>query len=184
MNQFNKNFNGDVARIEDLPYFYSPPMQFTFTQSATLTLGQYPFVGDREEVGNNKNITDNTMMFIKAITFTADIPEIDYQQALQLTGGTNVIPNFSLFLTSDSNAPILTDPIQLGSYFNDQEYKKIVYPKQFPNILSGFFRGTLQQTGALAGVNEINLTMNMWVQAITDDAFIESVKRAYPQTNG
>ena len=47
-----------VARIEDLPYYYSPPMQFTFTQSATLTNGTYPWVGGRVEVGNNKNLTE------------------------------------------------------------------------------------------------------------------------------
>jgi hypothetical protein len=77
---------------------------------------------------------------------------------------------------------VLTDPIDLGDYFNDQGYKKVLLLKQLPNNLTGFFRGTLQQHGGLAGVNEINLTMNIWVQAITDDAFIEGLKRHYPDT--
>ena len=28
----HNNFAGTIARIEDLPYYTSPPMQFTFTQ--------------------------------------------------------------------------------------------------------------------------------------------------------
>ena len=63
----------------------------------------------------------------------------------------------------------------------DAEYKKLILAKQLPNALSGFFRGTLQQTAALAGVAEITLTMNMWVQAITDDSFIAALRRNYPQ---
>lgn len=174
------NFSGDIPRIEDLPYYYSPPLQFTFTQQATLTLGQYPFTAGRAAVGNNKNITDNTLLYFREMTFSADISLANYQIALQLAGGTVDIPRFSLFLTSEANAPVLVDPIQLDNYFNGQTFRRIVLPKQLPNTLSGFFRGTLQQHGGLAGVTEINLTMNMWVQAISDDNFVEAMKQKYP----
>jgi hypothetical protein len=122
------------------------------------------------------------LLYIKAFSFSADIELLAYQNALKLSDGTVNIPRFSLFTQSDANAPVLTDPIDLGDYFNDQGYKKVLLLKQLPNNLTGFFRGTLQQHGGLAGVNEINLTMNIWVQAITDDAFIEGLKRHYPDT--
>lgn len=169
-----------VIRIEDLPYNSSPPMQFTFTQSAVLTLGTYPFIAERATIGNNKNITDNNIIYIKAVSFSADIPVLTYQAALKLFGGITNIPTFSIFLQSDASAPIFTDPIQLGDYFKDQEYKKLLMPKQLPNRMSAFFRGTLQQTAALAGVSEINLTMNVWAQSITDDAFIAALRLKYP----
>lgn len=170
-----------IPRIEDLPYYTSPPMQFTFTQSATLTLGQYPFLPVKATLGNNKNITDNTLLYLKAITFSADIPLLTYQEAIKLSTGLTDIPRFSMFLQSEGGgAPVFIDPIQLGDYFNDQEYKKLILAKQLPNRISGFFEGTLQQTANLAGINEINLTMNIWVQSITDDDFINALKTRYP----
>ena len=171
----------DIVRIEDLPYFFSPPMQFTFTQSASLTVGIYPFTGAAVEVGNNKNLTDNTLLYIKAVSFAADIPVLDYQQAIKLAAGTTDVPRFSMFLQSESRAPIFVDPIQLGDYIDDQEYKLLKMTKQDPDYLTAFFRGTLQQTAALAGIIEINLTMNVWVQAITDDNFIHGLRLKYPK---
>jgi len=173
-----------IARIEDLPYFSSPPMQFTFTQSATLTLGRYPFVSEKAVVGNNKNLTDNVLVYIKEITFSADIELLAYQQALKLSTGATDIPTFSLFLQSEARSPIFIDPIQLGNYYSGQEYKKIFLSKQNPNELTGFFRGTLQQNAALAGVQEINLTMDIWVQQITNDNFIEAIRKNYPNIGG
>lgn len=177
--------NGDlspmITRIEDLPYKTSPPAQFVFTQAATLTAGTYPWTGGRAAITNEKDITDNTLIYIKALSFSADIPLVDYQQALKLAAGTVDIPRFSAFLQADSNAPIFVDPIVLHDYFNDQEYRLLIEPKQLPNAFTGFFRGTLQQTAALAGVGEINLTVQMWVQLISDDNFIAGIRKEYPR---
>lgn len=173
-----------IARIEDLPYYVSPPMQFTFTQQATLTLGQYPFTADKVVIGNNKNITDNVLLYIKAFTFSADIDLLAYQQSLKLSTGLTDIPTFSMFLQSDARAPVFVDPIQLGNYYTDQEYKKLLLTKQSPNELTAFYRGTLQQHAGLAGVTEINLSMDIWVQQITNDNFIEALKKNYPDIGG
>ena len=178
------SFNTDVARIEDLPYLSSPPMQFTFTQSASLTVGQYIFEDDAQVVGNNKNITDNTLLYIKAISFSADVDLLNYQIAKKLVTGETDIPTFSLFLQSEARGAVFVDPIQLGDYFNDQEYRKVILAKQEPNEMTGFFRGTLQQHAGLAGIAEINLTMNIWVQQITNDNFIEALKKNYPNIGG
>jgi len=175
------DFSPLITRIEDLPYYFSPPLQFVFTQSATLTAGTYPFTAARAVITNEKDIQDNTIFFIKALSFSADIPVTDYQQALKLAAGTVDIPRFSAFLEGDGNSPLFKDPIDLHDYFNDQEFKQVVHPKQFPNRFTGFFRGTLQQTAALAGITEVNLTVQMWVQEITDDNFIAGVRKKYPR---
>jgi len=184
INEIDANLARHVVRLEDLPYYKSPPMQFTFTQSATLTLGQYPFTAAKAVVGNNKNLTDNAMIYIKAITFSADIDVQDYQTALKLSTGATDVPTFSMFLQSEARAPVFVDPIQLGNYYSNQEYKKLFLTKQAPNELTAFFRGTLQQHGGLAGVTEINLTMDVWVQQLTNDNFIEGLKKNYPNVGG
>jgi hypothetical protein len=169
-----------VARIEDLPYYYSPPMQITFKQKAVLNAGRYIFNGAREAIGNNKNINDLTLLYIKSMSFNADVDLLNYQRALKLNDGTVDIPRFSLFAESDTNAPVFIDPIQLTDYFYDQQYKKLLLMAQTPNRLTGFFRGSLQQHGGIAGVSEITMTINVWIQSITDDNFIKALKSRYP----
>jgi len=169
-----------ITRIEDLPYLLSPPMQITFKQSAGLTSGQYIFNGDRQVVGNNKNINDQGLYYIKSMTFSADVEQLAYQKALKLSSGEVDIPRFSLFMQSDTQAPAFKDPVQLGEYFSDQEFKKLILPRQQPNRLTGFFRGTLQQIAELSGVAEINLSVNIWIQYITDDNFIKGLHKQYP----
>ena len=174
------NYSDIIARIEDLPYWDSPPFQFTFTQKASLTLGQYPFLRTRTELKPQTNITDNILLYFKSISFSADIPKNDYQQALQLAGGTNDIPEFYAFLSNDANAIIFENPLQLNDYFNDQEFKFLKAPKQLPNKFTGFIDGKLQQTAALAGVDAVNITIQMFGQSISDDNFIAALKRDYP----
>jgi hypothetical protein len=169
-----------IARIEDLPYWSSTPMQFSFTQSATITLGQYPFTAARASMEGEKNLTDNSLIYIRSISFSADIPILDYQQALQLVGGSTDIPAFYMFLQSDANAPTLRDPIKLLNYFDNQDYKMLIEPKKLPNRLTAFFRGTLQQTGALAGITDINLNIDIYAQEIIDDNFVAAIKAGYP----
>jgi len=174
------NFSDLVARIEDLPYYTSPPIQVTYTQQATLTLGQYPFTKAKGQMGFNVNVTDNSLWYIRALSFSADIPEVDYQQALQLAGGTNAIPVFQMFFSGQAHVPMLRNALQLNQYFRDLDYKLLVMPKILPNVLKGNIFGTLQQTAALAGINVINATIEVYIQEITDDNFIRAVTKDYP----
>jgi len=170
-----------IARIEDLPYWKCQPIQFTFKQTATLTLGQYPFLAERTELTPQKNITDNILLYFKSISFSADIPLLSYQEALQLAGGTLNVPKFSPFLKSEHNALMYENPLELNNYFSDQEFKLLKLPKQKPNRFTGYIKGTLQQTAALAGYEKINITIQMFGQSITDDNFIAALKRDYPR---
>jgi len=187
-----RNVNPIIARIEDLPYFRSPPIQLSLSQSASLSFGQY--------VWNNTNapktilvgsaqITQSTLLYIKSISFSADIPELDYQKALEITStvlangttaGQNQIPSYFKFLSSDAKSPTLRSPILCQQFFTDQEYKLLVEPKTRPNDVLGFFRGALQQTGALAGINTITLTAEFYVQTVEDRNFINALKNQYP----
>lgn len=182
----------NIPRIGDLPYYVSPPMQFSLTQTAVLDLGTYKFLDaaggnplQKTVMDNTKNITDNSLIYIYSISFSADIPVLDYQQALQLSGGTVDIPTFQTFLESDADSPQFKDPILLKNYFEDQSYRLVLNPKQDPNQIKGLFSGQLQQTFALAGISEINFTFDMYAQEIVDDNFIAAFKQQYPDiTNG
>lgn len=170
-----------IPRVGDLPYWSSPPMQFSFTEVATLTLGEYPFEAERTVMTNTKNLNNSTLIYFYDMSFSADIPLLDYQNALQLASGDNEIPQFSMFMQSDRNAPVLQDPILCQDYFNGQDYQLLIEPKQTPNKLNAFFRGKLKQTAALAGISKINLTFTFYAQQITDDNFIQSFKQGYPR---
>ena len=171
-----------VARIEDLPYYTSPPIQFTFVQQATLTLGQYPFVLTKAVMGNTVQITDNSLIYIRDMSFSADISLLDYQTSLKLATGLTDIPRFSLYMGGDGGVPIFRNPIELANYFREQSYRKVIMPKYTPNQLLGSVQGTLQQHAGLAGVNEINITMELYCQEIVDDNFIKEFTQRYPLT--
>jgi len=173
----------DYPRIGDLSYWTSPPMQFTYIQSAALTAGTYPFTASRGAMINAKNINAETLIYFYDMQFSADIGLLDYQQALKLAGGTTDVPRFSLFLESSRNAPVLQDPIYCQDYFDGQSYQLVIEPKQLPNAITAFFQGTLQQHAGLAGVTEINLIMTMFAQQITDDSYISEFKKGYPSSD-
>lgn len=255
MNSINTNLIDGIARIEDLPYLNSPPLQFTFSQSAPIIAGKYTFNGGRAQIGNNKNLNDNTLFYIKSLSFSADIVKGAYQESLKLTrpditGNTTAsgqnklidstatflsdninigdvventttnektvvqkevesnteiivadnfflnsgdgykiftrkvdIPKFSLFIDSERNSPILRDPVECNDYFSNQEFKKLFLPKLFPNRITAFFRGELQQNALLAGITQVTLTMNIFGQEVTDDSFIEALKKKYMSIN-
>lgn len=170
-----------VTRLLDIPFWTSPPLQFTFSQTAEIEAGQYNFEGAGQEMVGNKNINDNTLILINTMSFSASIPREVYQEALALTTLPNTfIPNFNMFLESGRNAPVLRDPVELNDYFVSQVFTQLIDPKVTPNRLSAFFRGTLQQTAALAGISEITLNIQIFCQEITDDNFIQAVKKGYP----
>lgn len=177
----NQNFNisNRVARLNDIPYNTTKEMQFTFTQSATITAGVYPFIASRSVMTGVRNFTGSTLILIRNISFSADIPVLDYQQSLQLLAGTTNIPTFHAFLASNANAPIFRNPILLRDYFNEQDYVLAMDPRRKNDKLNAFFRGTLQQTAALAGVNQINLTFTIYANEINDNQYIQTFKKGY-----
>lgn len=174
------NLENDVPRIGDIPLWTSPPMKFSFTQQATLTLGNYPLTSTRALMTNQKNLNDSTLLYFYDMTFSADIPLQNYLDALQLSGGGNLIPKFYIFMGSNRNAPQFQDPIVCQDYFNGQHFPFVIEPKQTPNTLTAYFEGTINQTAALAGRQYINFTFSFYVTQITDDNFIHAFKQGYP----
>ena len=180
MNIQNVRIGNRIARLDDIPYNTTKEMTFTFSQKADLTLGVYPFNKGRAVMTGAQNFTGSTLILIRNISFSADIPVLRYQEALQLAGGAVDVPTFSAFLKSNANAPIFRNPIFLNDYFSSQPYILALDPRIKKDQLNAFFRGTLQQTAKLAGITEINLTFKIYANEINDNRFISTFKRGYP----
>lgn len=174
----------NIVNDRDAPLLTSPPAQFSYTQKGTLTLGQYIFSPTRALVTGAKNVNAITAYRIKALSFSADIPKIAYQQALKLSTGDTDVPIFNMFMQSDANSPLFQDPVVCQDYFMDQEFRMIKIPNQKKNRFTAFFKGTLRQTAALTGFNEVNLTMQIWVQYIDNVNFIQALKQNFQKIKG
>lgn len=169
-----------VARMEDLPYYSSPPIQFIHTQQGALALGVYPFVIAKAAMQNTIQLSDNSLIYIRNISFYADVPELDYQMALQLAAGTVNIPRLSIYFSGNASVPLLRNPVFLGNYFREQDYRMLVRPKVTPNTIQAAIQGTLQQHGGLAGIGQVNLTVEIYCQEIVDDNFVSAITKKYP----
>jgi len=169
-----------IARMEDLPYYSSPPIQFVYTQQAVLALGVYPMVLAKVAMQNTAQLSDNSLIYIRDISFYADVPELDYQMALQLVGGGVNIPRLSIYFSGNASVPLLRNAIFLGNYFRRQNYRMLARPKVTPNTIQAAIEGTLQQHAGLAGIGQVNLTVEIYCQEIVDDSFIAAITRKYP----
>lgn len=169
-----------IARMIDMPLITCPPIQFTYTQQAVLAFGVFPFLAaTRTIMGNTANITDNTMIYVTHMTMVADIPEQDYTEALQLAAGTTDIPRFSMFLASNAYAPLLRNPVFVQHYTENLPFPMLFKCRQAPNTIVGNITGTLQQTAALAGLNQVNIFVEVYGHEIMDDGFMAALEKRW-----
>lgn len=177
MNKFRK-----VALLDDIPYFNSPPIQYTFEQTATVNVsGNYVWPIAKEVLTPNIIVEPDVLYFIKTITFAADVGESDYQGAI------SVRPTFSLYLKSNQNNPQLMSPIECPKFYDNFDYNLAIFPGSGDSSSEGWegdsflgtFLGSLIQTAPLVGKASIVLTMVMSVQMISDRSYLEHFKQGY-----
>ena len=159
-----------IPRLEDLPYFNSPPVQFVYEETATLALGNYVWAGGASALTPTRPILDNAMYYFREVTLSADISELDFESALV----TN--PTFQMFRVSDGNAPLFREAITMVKYYDKMTYRLVWVPGRASDVLSADFVGQLFQTGALLGKGSITLKAVVTAQEIVDDSFIKAVR--------
>lgn len=172
------------GRLIDIPYLTSPPLLFTFRQSAAVVAGSYTFPQTTTIAFNpSRPIQPNILYMFDTVTFAFDIDENDY------FGAISVQPQFSMYLQSDSNAPTLREPLQLAKYFPALPYRLAVMGSELlgasdntalqgfqSNRLLGNVTGTLLQTPALLGKVSVTAILIFTVQEISDNRYIEEFK--------
>jgi hypothetical protein len=180
------------GRLIDIPYWTSPPLVFTYRETALLGAvvpGEYTFVTALKAAFTpSRPIRPNALYAFDTFDFSMDVAEIDYQGAI------SVLPEFSMFLQSDSAGPTLREPIPLAKYFQTLPYRlhilgsellEAAYPGQNAvtptqgysfNRLLGSVGGTLTQTAALSGKASVTAIIVFTVQEVVDEDFVSSFK--------
>lgn len=183
------------GRLIDIPYHTSPPLLFTFKQTAVsgaVVVGQYNFTTvpvTKIAFTPSRPINGNVLYSFQTVTFAMDIDQSEYQDAIQ------VQPEFSMYLQSDATGPALREPIVLAKYLEIVPYRlhilgsdllNAAYPGQSGfsaaaqgysfNRLLGTVNGILNQTPSLIGRNSITAVLIFSVQEIVDDEFIRAFK--------
>ena len=166
-----------IPRLEDMPYYQSPPIQFVFSQTAPLEFGQYVFPIAKALFTPDRPILDNALYYFRTITCTADITELDYESAVDASTPFQ----FHCFEQSLSGSPRFREPILIAKFLENFDYRLLFLPRQEPNALLGSFQGTIIQTASLLGKEDITFKMVISAQEITDDGFVGMVtKNAFP----
>lgn len=173
------------GRLIDIPYLTSPPLLFTFRQTANVAAGSYTFPqATTIAFTPSRPIQPNILYMFDSVTFAFDIDENDY------FGAITTQPQFSMYLQSDAAAPSLREPLQLAKYLPALPYRLAVMGSELlgasddtalqgfqSNRLLGNVTGILSQTPALLGKMSITAILIFSVQEISDNKFVEDFKK-------
>lgn len=165
-----------IARLEDLPYWSSPPIQFTYESTADLALGVYTWTDTPSALIPNRPMIDNALYYFRHITLTADITELDFTANLLSTDRIR----FQTFLESDSRAPLFREEILMNKFYEAFTYRLTFQSGQGSDTLLAGFRGTLVQGAGLIGKNSVTLKAVISAQEIVDENYIELFRSKYP----
>lgn len=168
-----------VPRIEDLPYWTSPPIQFVYETTATLAFGQYTFTGVRTALAIVRPLIQNVIYYFRNITLSADISEADYLGAIASTAQT---PQFHLYRQSSGGGQLFREPIRMSNFFNQFEYRLAWQTQYSPDQLLGSVVGVLNQTPALIGKASVTIKEVIAAQEIVDQKFTNLFReKSYPE---
>lgn len=171
-----KNMRRRVGRISDFPLYLSPPIKYIYQQTVTLVAGLYTFALARADFTPLKNINNSTMLYIRHMSFSCNVPEDAYVDAMSTT------MQFRTFLRGDASAPVFRNPLSLTKY-DTFPWEQLINITKSNNRLRGNVNGVLTQNAALVGVLTITATIEMYVQEITDRKFIKAAMKDYPGEN-
>lgn len=171
------------GRLNDIPYLSSPPLLFTYSQTAAVVAGSYTFTNAKSVFTPSRPIQPNILYMFETMDFAMDIDQGDYFGAIA------TLPQFSMYLQSDASSPAFREPMQLAKYFNTLPYKLAVMGSELlgvsdqptlqgfqNNRLLGGVNGVLTQTPALLGKLSITAILVFAVQEISEHRFIADFK--------
>jgi hypothetical protein len=167
-----------TPRIEDLPYYTSPPVLFIYQSTMSLAGGVYLWNDQPSPLTPLRPIVDNAAYYFRSITLSADISELDYTAAIVDA------PRFYTFLTGDANAVLFREPVTMVKFYQNFDYRFLWSRQKGDNQLLCAFRGSLIQIPNLVGKAAIQLTAIISAQEITDVEFTNAVKEPWASTGG
>lgn len=157
----------NVPRLEDLPYWTSPPVQFVYESTAPLALGAYTWNDAPSALTPNRPIVDNALYFFRSISLAADTSELDFTANIVTT------PQFFTFLRGDAEAPLFREPILMCKFFDQFNYRFVWARGKGSDTLLAAFRGIVVQGPAFVGKLSITLKAIISAQEIVDEHFVK-----------
>jgi len=186
-----------IPRVEDLPYWTSPPIQFVFESTATVNMGAFFWNDPPSSLKPPRPIQNNTMYYFRSISLTADIGELDFM--------TNLVrpPAFYMFRESDDNAVLFREPVVMNKFYDQFDFRLLWMSAKQGDVLNAAFAGpppgptvidgvtsptgpylpaSILQGPNLIGKTSITLKAIISVQEIADDSFIGMARHhSYPK---
>ncbi len=145
--------------------FLQPIVRFAAHWNAPL-VGGYDF-----DIPGNMDVPfqavkKNKLYLIERYSFSATIPEGDYFSAI------TTVPTLEIRLPREGNRMIYPTPIPMVNYIDGLETLIYAYANQ-DQILTGTFKGQLNQTEDLVGVDTITAQAQFNIYEISNKVWIE-----------
>jgi hypothetical protein len=168
-----------IARIEDLPYISSPPIQFVYEESRSLLAGQYSYPGTPSPLTPVRPIQENTLYFFRSIFLSADVSEDDYLSGIS-TLSVDFTPKFKMYVQSGNDVQLFREPIVMNRFYDDFTFRFAWITQNYNDQLLASFDGFILQSPSLIGKTSITLKAVISAQEIVSDTFIKAFKKQYP----
>lgn len=163
-----------VPRIEDLPYLSSPPIEFTYSSTASLSAGSYTWADTQNLLIPNRPLMENTVYYFRSITLAANTDELDF------TSNITTIPNFQMFLKSRAKAILFREPIYMTKFLQNFDYRFAWVTQRASDTIYASFNGVLKQGASLIGKATVTLNAVISAQEIVDEGFVKKFRESYP----
>jgi hypothetical protein len=158
----------------DIPYVTSPPIQFVFEQSTSLSAGIYTWTPTPADFVPVRPILNNALYFFRTITLSADTTDFDFTTNIVIT------PQFHVFTFANAGAVLYREAVQMTSFYNQFYFPLWWMSKEQEDRLQGAFSGTLTQGPGLIGKNTITLKGVISATEVTDFDYIQNFLSGYP----
>jgi hypothetical protein len=166
-----------IPRLEDLPYWTSPPVQFVYRSTANVIAGTYTWADPPTILTYSRPVLETAIYYIRNISMSANIDALDYSENLL------AIPQFQMYLQSTGKTILFREPVIMAQFFEQMDFRFLWNTNQDNDILYGSFVGSLAQGAGLIGKGSITLTAVVLAQEIVDDSFITLFRQNYPTWN-
>jgi hypothetical protein len=165
-----------IPRIEDLPYWDSPPIQFVYESTAPLIAGSYYWNDPAMPLNPIRPLVDNAVYYFRNITLAADISELDFEANI------STAPNFYTFLSADARTVLFREPINMNMFYQQFDYRLVWSRAKGANQLLAAFTGALLQGPSLIGKTSITLKAVISAQEIVNESFNMLLRdKGYPK---
>ena len=164
-----------VARRGDIPYIQSPPVQFSYSATAALSLGAYTWSAAMAAFNPQVNILVTGLYYFRSITMSADISEFDY-----LSNVTTPLV-FKAYLKGDAKTPLYRQGFVMEKFFDQFDFPFFWRRHTIDDVIYGTLRGAIAQGPNLLGKTSITVKVIISAQEITNEQYVKDfVTNPYP----